>query len=120
MRWATRRPPGQIQLSSPRGPKPGATDGNLPFAAATKGFDPSETRSGRAATAPPRAGVAIDNLRAVVVLFVLLFHSVLAYLNFLPPQPYPFDGPPYLWRTIPIVDHARWFGFDLFCAWLDV
>jgi glucans biosynthesis protein C len=64
--------------------------------------------------------LVIDNLRAVVILAVLAFHSVLAYLNFLPPHPYAFEVPPFLWRAFPIVDGQRWFGFDLFCAWLDV
>jgi peptidoglycan/LPS O-acetylase OafA/YrhL len=67
-----------------------------------------------------RASLAIDNLRAVVIVLVLAFHSVLAYLSFLPPHPFPFDTPPYLWRSFPIVDTARAIGFDLFCAWLDV
>ncbi|TMJ61530.1 MAG: acyltransferase [Alphaproteobacteria bacterium] len=70
--------------------------------------------------AVPRASLAIDNLRAIVILLVLAFHSVLAYLNFLPPQPFAFDQPPFLWRAFPIVDSQRWMGFDLFCAWLDV
>jgi len=64
--------------------------------------------------------LAIDNLRAVVILLVLAFHAMLAYLNFLPPHPFAFDQPPFLWRAFPIVDTARWMGFDLFCAWLDV
>ena len=64
--------------------------------------------------------MALDNLRGFVILLVLSFHSVLAYLNFLPASPFPFDAPPYLWRAFPIVDTARWFGFDLFCAWQDV
>ncbi len=68
----------------------------------------------------PRASLALDNLRAFVILLVLAFHSVLAYLNFLPATPFPFDTPPYLWRSFPIVDSRRWFGFDLFCAWQDV
>ena len=60
--------------------------------------------------------MALDNMRAVV----FRFHSVLAYLNFLPAAPFSFNSPPYLWRAFPIVDTARWFGFDLFCAWQDV
>ncbi len=68
----------------------------------------------------PRGSWALDNLRAFVILLVLSFHSILAYLNFLPAAPFPFDDPPYLWRAFPVVDHARWFGFDLFCAWQDV
>ncbi len=67
-----------------------------------------------------RASLAIDNLRAVVILAVLAFHSALAYLNFLPSLPFAFDLPPFLWRAFPIVDQERWLGFDLFCAWLDV
>jgi glucans biosynthesis protein C len=67
-----------------------------------------------------RASLALGNLRGFVILLVLSFHSVLAYLNFLPASAYPFGSPPYLWRAFPIVDTARWFGFDLFCAWQDV
>jgi hypothetical protein len=74
----------------------------------------------RSGPAVPRASLALDNLRGFVILLVLSFHSVLAYLNFLPAAPYPFDSPPYLWRAFPIIDTARWFGFDLFCAWQDV
>src|ERR1700736_5959318 len=68
----------------------------------------------------PRASWALDNLRGFVILLVLSFHSVLAYLDFLPASPFPFDDPPYLWRAFPVVDHERWLGFDLFCAWQDV
>jgi hypothetical protein len=64
--------------------------------------------------------LALGNLRGFVILLVLSFHSVLAYLNFLPASPYPFDSSPYLWRAFPIVDTDRWLGFDLFCAWQDV
>src|SRR5215470_18864280 len=67
-----------------------------------------------------RSSLALGNLRAFVILLVLSFHSVLAYLQFLPAAPFPFDSPPYLWRAFPIVDSNRWFGFDLYCAWQDV
>jgi glucan biosynthesis protein C len=67
-----------------------------------------------------RSSIALVNLRAVVILIVLAFHSVLPYLASLPPAPYPFDSAPYLWLAFPIVDGQRWFGFDLFCAWQDV
>lgn len=70
-----------------------------------------------AVTAP--SSLAIDNLRAIVILAVLAFHSVVAYLNFLH-APFAFDASPYLWRSFPIVDTHRFIGFDLFCAWLDV
>jgi hypothetical protein len=67
-----------------------------------------------------RSSLALVNLRAVVILIVLAFHSVLPYLATLPATPYPFDSAPYLWLAFPIVDGQRWFGFDLFCAWQDI
>src|SRR3954449_3717099 len=68
----------------------------------------------------PRASVGIDNLRAVVIVMVLAFHAMTAYIAFIPTQPFALDAPPYLWRAFPIVDQQRFFGFDLFCGWLDV
>jgi acyltransferase-like protein len=68
----------------------------------------------------PGSSLALNNLRAFVILLVLSFHSVLAYLQFLPATPFPFDSPPYMWRAFPIVDSHRWLGFDLYCAWQDV
>jgi peptidoglycan/LPS O-acetylase OafA/YrhL len=67
-----------------------------------------------------RSNIALSNLRAVVIVIVVAFHSVLAYLVSLPASFHPFDDPPYRWQAIPIVDSDRWFGFDLFCAWQDV
>jgi glucans biosynthesis protein C len=74
----------------------------------------------KSTTPMPRSSLALDNLRAFVILLVLSFHSVLAYLQFLPVEPFSFDSPPYFWRAFPIIDSQRWFGFDLFCAWQDV
>src|SRR5437870_1149878 len=68
----------------------------------------------------PRTSRALDNLRAVVIVIIVAFHSVIAYVAYLPATPYPFDAPPYLWTTFPIIDSARWFGFDLFCAFEDI
>jgi glucans biosynthesis protein C len=67
-----------------------------------------------------RSSLALDNLRAVVILIVLAFHSVLAYVSWVPPRSSGFEEPPYGWRAFPILDSHRWFGFDLFCAWQDV
>ncbi len=67
-----------------------------------------------------RSSLALVNLRAVVILIVLAFHSVLPYLASLPATAYPFDSTPYLWLAFPVIDSQRWFGFDLFCAWQDV
>jgi len=64
-----------------------------------------------------RTSLAIVNLRAFVILLVLSFHSSLAYLATQSPTQFAFDEPPYEWRSIPIVDSARWFGFDLYGAW---
>jgi glucans biosynthesis protein C len=68
-----------------------------------------------------RSSLALHNLRAVVILVVLAFHAVLAYVQFMPPErDAPFNQLPYLWRAFPVADTHRWFGFDLFCAWQDV
>ena len=67
-----------------------------------------------------RSSLALDNLRAVVILIVLAFHSVLAYVQWIPASAVGFNDPPYQWRSFPILDSHRWFGFDLFCAWQDV
>jgi glucan biosynthesis protein C len=66
------------------------------------------------------SSLALANLRAVVILVVLAFHSVLAYVQFIPLKSGGFNDPPYAWRAFPIVDSHHWFGFDLFCAWQDV
>jgi hypothetical protein len=63
-----------------------------------------------------KSSVALSNLRAYAILMVLAFHSVIAYLGSQPASALPFDSPPYGWTINPIVDSARWFGFDLFCA----
>ena len=67
-----------------------------------------------------RPNVALSNLRAVVILIVVAFHSALAYLASQPADAFAFDAPPYRWIAFPILDEKRWFGFDLFCAWQDV
>ncbi len=64
--------------------------------------------------------LALSNLRGVVILIVVAFHSMLAYLYWLPPAAVPFNVPPYKWLAFPIIDQQRWFGFALFCAWQDV
>jgi peptidoglycan/LPS O-acetylase OafA/YrhL len=61
-----------------------------------------------------RHEVAIDYLRAFVVVLVLAHHSVIAY------APYAhFDPLHYLWGA-PIVDAARWRGFDLLTLFNDI
>jgi hypothetical protein len=63
-----------------------------------------------------RTSISIGNLRAFVILLVVSFHSVLAYLGSQPAAQAPFDMPPYDWRAFPILDNERWFGFDVYCA----
>jgi len=63
-----------------------------------------------------RSSLALHNLRAVVILIVLAFHAVLAYVQFIPEHPAAFNKAPYMWGSFPIADSSRWFGFDLFCA----
>ncbi len=67
-----------------------------------------------------RSSLALSNLRAIVILIVLAFHSMLAYLQWIPSPARAFDSPPYDWRAFPIIDSHRFFGFDLFCAWQDI
>jgi glucans biosynthesis protein C len=55
-----------------------------------------------------------------VILIVVAFHSCIAYLESLPSSAEPFNSPPYQWRSFPIIDSQRWFGFDLFCASQDI
>lgn len=67
-----------------------------------------------------RASAALNNLRVCAILSVLAFHSVLAYLDYLPPTPFAFDHPPYRWTAFPMLDAQRFIGFDLFCGLQDV
>ena len=67
-----------------------------------------------------KSNVALGNLRAVVIVIVLAFHSALAYLASVPAQTSPFGEAPFTWQAFPVVDTHRWMGFDVFCAWQDV
>jgi peptidoglycan/LPS O-acetylase OafA/YrhL len=67
-----------------------------------------------------RSSAALNNLRVCAVMSVLAFHSVLAYLDYLPPTPFAFDHPPYRWTAFPMLDAQRFIGFDLFCGLQDV
>jgi len=66
-----------------------------------------------------KSSLALSNLRAVVIVIVLAFHSCLAYLVNIP-QPTAFNAAPYTWEAFPIADSHRWLGFDIFCATQDV
>lgn len=67
-----------------------------------------------------RTSAVFGNLRALTILLVVTFHSVLAYLGSQPAIQPPFDALPLTWRAFPIQDSAKFFGFDLYCAALYV
>ena len=58
----------------------------------------------------------LKNLRGVLLVLILAFHSFSAYIVTQPATPPPFGLPSYEWRAFPIIDNQRWLGFDLFCA----
>lgn len=66
-----------------------------------------------------KSSLALSNLRAVVIVIVLAFHSSLAYLVNIPSS-VAFNQAPYTWEAFPIADPHRWLGFDIFCATQDV
>jgi glucans biosynthesis protein C len=72
------------------------------------------------ANSPSPSSLALSNLRAITILIVVAFHSMLAYLVYIPVTVSDFSSPPWGWRSFPIIDSRRFFGFDLFCAWQDV
>ncbi len=66
------------------------------------------------------ASLAVANLRGVFILILVSFHSCLAYLGSTQASTASLDQPPFPWLAFPIVDERRFFGFDLYCAWVDV
>jgi glucans biosynthesis protein C len=67
-----------------------------------------------------QSSVALSNLRGLVIVIVVAFHSFAAYLASVSSTIAPFDHPPYRWLAFPIIDNQRWFGFDIFCAFQDI
>lgn len=63
-----------------------------------------------------KASKALVNLRGVLILLILAFHCVSAYIVSQPAHAFFFNDAPYKWRAFPIIDDDRWLGFDLFCA----
>jgi glucans biosynthesis protein C len=74
----------------------------------------------RAPSQMSKSSIAFQNLRGFTILLVVAFHSSLAYLASNPAVQAAFSAPPYAWKAIPIIDSARWIGFDVFCASLYV
>jgi peptidoglycan/LPS O-acetylase OafA/YrhL len=87
-------------------------------------FKPAKSRAkgllGEGWDVKTSASVALSNMRAVVIVIVVAFHSALAYLTSAPATTEAFDQTPYVWQAFPILDPQRWLGFDLFCIWQDL
>jgi len=62
------------------------------------------------------SSLSLSNLRAIAIVIVLAFHSMLADLVFIPAGAADFGSAPYMWRAFAIADSRRFFGFDLICA----
>ncbi len=58
--------------------------------------------------------VALGYLQAFIILLVLAYHSVLAYMVSSPSPSAIFAVKPYIWAALPIIDSQRWLGFNLF------
>jgi surface polysaccharide O-acyltransferase-like enzyme len=58
--------------------------------------------------------LALGYLQAFVILLVVAFHSVLAYMVYAPNHSATFTTQPYIWTVFPIIDSQRWLGFTLF------
>ncbi len=63
-----------------------------------------------------KSSLALSNLRAFAILNVVAFHAFIAYLDSNPATPPAFNAPPFDWSGKPVIDAARWLGFDIFCA----
>ena len=63
-----------------------------------------------------QASFPLRNLRGVLIVLIVSFHAFSAYIVSQPAETPPFDRAPYEWIAFPIVDSARWLGFDLYCA----
>lgn len=70
-------------------------------------------------SAPREHNFAISYLRAFITMLVLAHHAVLAYCTFLPPPTTALTAPPRLWGAFPVVDSARWPGFNLLVGFND-
>src|SRR6476620_9865518 len=66
----------------------------------------------------PNYSIAIEYLRAVIIVGVVAVHSVLAYCSFAPLQII-FGTKSDAWKAYPIVDVRRWVGFDPIVGFTD-
>jgi hypothetical protein len=91
----------------------------MPASRATKRsilMEKQQHAAARSETVEPRIkNAAIGHLRTFVTLLVVLHHSLLAYVHYAH-----FDRHHYLSSSAPIVDSARWLGFDLLVDFNDI
>src|ERR1035437_3828878 len=83
------------------------------------GQDPRKNKARAGEAGVKKNNTAIDYLRAFVIVLVLAFHAILAYVSFAPSATPAFASMPYFWAPFPIVDSQRWKGFDLFALFSD-
>jgi surface polysaccharide O-acyltransferase-like enzyme len=63
---------------------------------------------------------SLSYLRAFVTLLVVAHHSMLAYTTYAPPVPNDLTAQPRWWQAFPVVDPARWVGFNYLVGWNDI
>jgi surface polysaccharide O-acyltransferase-like enzyme len=63
---------------------------------------------------------SLSYLRAFVTLLVVAHHSALAYTTYAPPVPNDLTAQPAWWQAFPVVDPARWVGFNFLVGWNDI
>src|ERR1700739_5151500 len=63
-----------------------------------------------------KTSLPLRNLRGVLLVLILAFHSFSAYIVTQPAAPLAFDQPSFEWRAFPIIDNQRWLGVGFFCA----
>jgi len=81
---------------------------------------PISTKRGTRSALMPDRNVPIGYLRWFVTVLVVMHHAVLAYDSQMPKPGAPMTQVPTIWALSPVVDPARWAGFDLLVAFNDI
>lgn len=58
-------------------------------------------------------------LKSALILMMIAFHSVLAYMPFIPAPSPVFNDELRIWRVFPVLDTDRWGGFFLYMGFFD-
>jgi peptidoglycan/LPS O-acetylase OafA/YrhL len=80
----------------------------------------AEFRTPAASPPAPARAVAMDSLRAFVVVLVVIHHSLLAYMGGVPTEMHHFAGGAMIWRAFPVVDPTHWGAVALITGFNDV